>query len=193
MRAKFATILEAVHSEPRIAVLLQAYYEAVVRQQEESEYLGWHTTVDGVRASLDTNGVFTIRQWDTNDIGAKTAFLPGFGTVEATVASRNSPADPHARTGTKSWMRGDGRVRSRESSQHDIKSRLEQRRSQNWTTNERIYYLVFRCVAQTIRSWQGDHPSGVGLASLKQILPRMSHLKYPFWLALRNSTGVCHE
>lgn len=179
-----------------LARLLDAYCKAIVSQRSEAEALGWWTDSGGVRATLDTNGIFCIWNTGSAEQYVSTAFLPGFGSAEATVASRETPSDPHARVVGKSWMRGErnGERGSRvESSTLGIKDRLKQRRACAWTDSERLYYLVFRVVVQFIRRLQGEHCSGIGLASLKQVLPPMSRLKYESWMQLRSMAGGHYE
>ena len=191
MRAKLSEHPETALSEEPIAVVIQAYFTEIDRQRSESEILGWHATIDNVRVALDTSGVVSIRRLQSSMDGVQSAFLPGYGTVQGTVASQITPTDPHARITKRSWMRGDDRARKKDPGQNDIKCRMEQR--QSWSNSQRIYYLVFRSVLKTIRSWQGEHKSGVGLESLKQVLPSMSQLKYEQWRYLRTTAGVHHE
>lgn len=170
----------------------EKYIRSIESSYTQAAAIGWQFTAENRHVCLDTNGVYCVCETTSNRTLVTTAFIPGFGSAVAVKESATSPANPHARVTDKSWMRGDDSSPTARPRQSSIHERTSKRHAANWSTQQRIYHLVFRPVMQFIRGYQlGEKKYSVGIAQLKSVLPAMSQLKYDNWLALRQSQGVC--
>lgn len=170
-------------------------YEAtIVESLQQSERLGWKVKNSWTQVGLSTKGVYYVVSLDRGKPNSIiTGFIPGFGTSAGVRESQGFTEDPHIRTRANSRTR---RQRNNESSNghKSLQQRTADRRSKNWTIQERQYYLVFRPVIQFIRGFQNwDSKKAPGLADLKPNLPPMRKLSLQDWIALQQRTGDSYE
>lgn len=170
----------------------EKYIRSIESSFAQSNAIGWLFVAGNWHVCIDTNGVFCILENTSDKVSVRTSFLPGFGSAVAVKESVASGANPHARDTKKSWMRGNDTSPYGRNRQSSIQQRISKRHAANWSTQQRIYHLVFRPVMQFIRGYQpGEKTYSVGFVQLKSVLPHMSQLKYENWLALRQSQGAC--
>lgn len=183
---------EGIATPEPLAPLLQSYLQTIQTQVKNAARLGWTVKLRDQSAGFDTHGIFSATVDVSGSTIIKTAYLPGFGSSEATRQSQAIPSDPHARSRIASKMRGRDREQRTGARRPGITSRLAERRSGKWSSEEKLYYLVFRPAVQSLRRWQPGLNREVrpNLQDLKSVLPRMSELKLEHWKALRQEVSV---
>jgi len=170
----------------------EKYVRSIESSYTQSKAIGWQFVAGNWHVCIDTNGVFCVLENTSDRMSVTTSFIPGFGSAVAVKESAASAANPHARVTNKSWMRGDDTSPNGRPRQSSIQERTSNRHAANWSTQQRIYHLVFRPVMQFIRGYQpGEKKYSVGIEHLKSVLPAMSQLKYENWLLIRQSQGPC--
>lgn len=151
--------------------------------------LGWSVTAEGVTVALGTDGLLMVFASPPKRTVLETAFFPGQGDP-ASVVSAAGWAEPRPdshspRTGgMRSGRRGSKAGPGRDQAMHE--------RQTGWSSSQKLYYGVFRPAVQFIRSQYHRGLDARGrrrlndYGLLKDVLPRMSQLKYDTWLNLRD-------
>jgi hypothetical protein len=164
--------------------LYDVYAKAVAADCEDARQLKWTRAKSGVVVAIGTSGVLLL----VVEQAVKTAFLPGHGDPEATVASREAGVNVRGLPREKATRSGRG---------HDdslTAKELEQQRKREamWTPEELLYYRVFKRSLQFIkrshhrsRDMFGRLASPCDWALLKDVLPARNQLKYAQWAELR--------
>ncbi len=169
--------------------LYDAYSMAIQAELQEAHRLGWVVRVGLVDAAIGTSGLIVIASFEGESGWVRTAFLGGQGSPEAV---RHAKSMPRGATGL-----------IRESSKpmrsalHPKEFRAHKARHGNWTTEQRLFYMVFRPAVQFIRAVNRSISYSRGISSqpsevkeyamLRDKLPNMSQLSFQRWQTLRRT------
>ena len=186
--ARWSYVHQAETSAGRAAQPLYDLYRSAVSQDaEDAAGLGWHRSAGPMTVCLGTNGILAIIERSVT-----TAFLPGQGTAETTLASK----EPDRQRGLprESGMRS-GRVGRRDQKTSDRDRQIREQREAAWSRSQRLYYRVFRPAVQFVKQCHHRNRNMYGkltrsdYALLKDALPHLSQFKYEDWIALRQRCG----
>lgn len=166
--------------------LYDLYAGAIREDAREASRLGWHQSRAGTTVAIGTSGVFMVVEAEL-----KTAFLPGQGDPEC-VDHSQAEGTPRKDASPKTRRMRSGRPECTTVGSCREGVRQSARRK-GWSHIESLYYLVFKPAVQHIRKthydcldmWGEPVRSDYGL--LKQVLPPMSRLRFPYWMELRGS------
>jgi len=167
--------------------LYDLYCSAVSQDAEDAAQLGWHRSQGRMTVCLGTSGILAV-------IGqaVTTAFLPGQGTPEGTLAGR----EPDQQQGLprERGMRS-GRPGRRDQKMSDRDRQVREQREAAWSRSQRLYYRVFKPAVQSVKQCHHRNRNMYGklvrsdYALLKDALPHLSQFKYEDWAALRQRCG----
>jgi len=186
--ARWSYSEQAAASAGRTAqALYDLYRSAVSRDAGDAAVLGWHRSRERTTVCLGTSGIVTIIEQTV-----RTAFLPGQGTPEGTLAGR----EPDQQQGLprERGMRS-GRPGRRDQKMSDRDRQVREQREAAWSRSQRLYYRVFKPAVQSVKQCHHRNRNMYGklvrsdYALLKDALPHLSQFKYEDWAALRQRCG----
>jgi hypothetical protein len=158
------------------------YRQAADRAANEARVLVWHRSQGSTTVALGTSGALVL----INGTSVSTVYVPGHGSA---VAVRE------AREGETTGLRRQRRLMRGGDDRPQREQRQQAQREASWSTEERLFYDVFRPVVQFLRGryhlactldgqrYQDD-------ALLKEVLPKMSQLKLEHWRQYRAQAGA---
>lgn len=189
-RARWALAQRALEFDGGpIVTIYGLFCRAVRASSADAVRLGWSVSDDGVTVAVGTDGLLMVFRTLPKRTVLKTAFLPGQGDPAAVVSAAGwaepRPDSHSPRTGgMRSGRRGSEAGPGRDQAMHERQTR--------WSSSQKLYYGVFRPAVQFIRSQYHRGLDARGrrrlndYGLLKDVLPRMSQLKFDTWLKLRD-------
>ncbi len=192
-RFHFVEQARASHGQSAQA-LYDRYAHAVSADLRDASQLEWFVQHGQVTVAMGTTGILVVIVAvggnDTLDRPrpiVKTAFLAGQGDPEAVRKSHRIPAAERRGMMRERPMR----TPKRHGVSGEARGRRQRLREARWSTEERLYYRVFRPSVQHIMRCHHRNRDMFGrlrgndYALLKDVLPRRSQLKLDHWRELR--------